>query len=122
MAWLSIAPVKSLRLVSVDAIELETTGVRGDRRFYLVDDEGLLVNAKRIPRLLTVRAAVEDGRLALRFADGTAVDGDARQLREHLETNFFGRPVIGRVDRHGRNKRHDSQRRHSFDPPRQSAP
>ena len=97
MAWLSIAPVKSLRLVSVDAIELETTGVRGDRRFYLVDDEGLLVNAKRIPRLLTVRAAVEDGRLVLRFADGMTVDGDVQQLGEHLETNFFGRPVIGRV-------------------------
>jgi uncharacterized protein len=62
-----------------------------------VDDEGLLVNAKRIPRLLTVRAAVENGRLALRFADGTTVDGDAQQLGEHLETNFFGRPVIGRL-------------------------
>ena len=97
MAWLSIAPVKSLRLVSVDSIELAMTGVRGDRRFYLVDDEGLLVNAKRIPRLLTVRAVVEDGRLVLRFADGMTVDGDVQQLGEHLETNFFGRPVIGRV-------------------------
>ena len=96
MAWLSIAPVKSMRLVSVDAIELETTGVRGDRRFYLVDDEGLLVNAKRIPRLLTVRAVVEDGRLVLRFADGMTVDGDVQQLGEPLETNFYGRPVIDR--------------------------
>jgi uncharacterized protein YcbX len=95
VAWLSVAPVKSMRLVSVDAIELETTGVRGDRRFYLVDEDGMLVNAKRMPRLLTVRAAVEDRRLVLRFADGTTVDGEV-QLGEPLETNFYGRPVIGR--------------------------
>jgi uncharacterized protein YcbX len=85
-----------MRLVSVDAIELETTGVRGDRRFYLVDEDGMLVNAKRMPRLLTVQAAVEDGRLLLRFADGTTTDGEV-QLGEPLETNFYGRPVIGRV-------------------------
>ena len=95
MAWLSIAPVKSMRLVSVDAIELETTGVRGDRRFYLVDEDGMLLNAKRMPRLLTVRAAVDDGRLVLRFADGTTVQGEV-QLGEPLQTNFYGRPVIGR--------------------------
>jgi len=86
-----------MRLVSVDALELETTGVRGDRRFYLVDEDGMLLNAKRMPRLLTVRAAVEDGRLVLRFADGTSVDGEVEQLGERLETNFYGRPVVGRV-------------------------
>jgi uncharacterized protein YcbX len=86
-----------MRLVSVEAIELETTGVRGDRRFYLVDDDGGLVNAKRVPPLLTVRAAVEDGRLSLRFVDGTVVEGEVQRLGAHVETNFFGRPVVGRV-------------------------
>ena len=38
-----------MRLQTVDEIELEAAGVRGDRRFYLVDDEGALVNAKRLP-------------------------------------------------------------------------
>ncbi len=86
-----------MRLVSVDTIELEAAGVRGDRRFYLVDDDGALVNAKRVPPLLTVRAAVEDGRLTLRFVDGTAVEGEVERLGEYVETNFFGRPVVGRV-------------------------
>ena len=86
-----------MRLVTVDAIDLETTGVRGDRRFYLVDDEGQLVNAKRVPALLTVRAAVDDGRLVLGFADGTTVDGDVGQLGGRVETNFYGRPVSGRL-------------------------
>jgi uncharacterized protein YcbX len=86
-----------MRLHTVDAIELESTGVRGDRRFYLVDHDGGLVNAKRVPPLLTVRAAVDDGHLTLQFTDGTTVDGGVEQLGEHIETSFYGRPVAGRV-------------------------
>jgi uncharacterized protein YcbX len=82
-------------LISVDAVELEGTGVRGDRRFFLVDDDGVLANAKRVPRLLAVRPAVEDGRLLLRFPDGTVVEGDVAP-GERVETSFFGRPVAGR--------------------------
>jgi uncharacterized protein len=86
-----------MRLHTVDEIELEATGVRGDRRFYLVDDEGSLVNAKRMPALLTVRPAVENGRLTLRFSDDSIVEGDTGQLGERIETSFYGRPVAGRI-------------------------
>ena len=96
VAWLSRAPVKSLGLVSVDTLELESTGVRGDRRFYLVDGEGHLVNAKRAPRLLAVRAEADDGRLSLHFPDGTTVAGEV-ELGERVETSFYGRPVDGRL-------------------------
>jgi uncharacterized protein YcbX len=85
-----------MRLASVDAIELETFGVRGDRRFYLVDDEGRLANAKRVPELLAVRPVVENGHLLLRFPEGTSVEGEVR-LGERVETNFYGRPVAGRI-------------------------
>jgi uncharacterized protein YcbX len=88
--------VKSLRLVSVDAVQLDTTGIRGDRRFYLVDDEGGLVNAKRVPALLSVRAAADNGRLRLTLPDDTTVEADV-QLAERIETIFYGRPVVGRV-------------------------
>ena len=96
VAWLSVAPVKSLRLVSVDAVELETTGVRGDRRFYLVDADGELVNAKRVPQLLAVRAEVLDGRLRLLLPDDSTIEDDVG-LGERIETSFFGRPVDGRI-------------------------
>ena len=97
MAWLSVAPVKSMRLQTVDAIELETTGVSGDRRFYLVDDTGALVNAKRLPALLAVRPAVVDGRLRLRFPDESVVEGAIDQLADRIETSFYGRPVEGQI-------------------------
>ena len=86
-----------MRLQTVDEIELETTGIRGDRRFYLVDDEGALVNAKRLPALLTVRPTVDDGRLILRFPDDSTVEGEVRDSDESIETSFFGRPVAGRI-------------------------
>lgn len=97
VAWLSVTPVKSMRLQTVDAIELEATGVRGDRRFYLVDEEGALVNAKRMPELLTVRPAIESGRLTLRFPDGSTVEDEVRASDARIETSFYGRPVAGRV-------------------------
>ena len=86
-----------MRLATVDRIELEASGVRGDRRFYLVDNEGLLVNAKRVPTLLAVRPAAEDGRLAFRFPDGSTVEGAVRDSEERIETSFYGRPVAGRI-------------------------
>lgn len=86
-----------MRLQTVDEIELDTTGVRGDRRFYLVDDDDALINAKRLPALLSVRPAVEDGRLTLRFPDDSVVEGETGQLGERIETNFFGRAVVGRI-------------------------
>jgi uncharacterized protein len=85
-----------MRLSSVDAIELDTTGVRGDRRFYVVDAVDALVNAKRAPALLTVRPAVESGRLTFRFPDQTVVEDDVR-LGGRVETVFYGRPVVGRI-------------------------
>jgi uncharacterized protein YcbX len=85
-----------MRLVSVEAVELDTTGIRGDRRFYLVDDEGGLVNAKRLPALLAVRAVAENGRLSLTLPDDTTVEADV-QLAERIDTVFFGRPVVGRM-------------------------
>ena len=86
-----------MRLQTVGELELEATGVRGDRRFYLVDDEGALVNAKRLPALLTVRPTVDDGRLILRFPDDSTVEGEVLDSDESIETSFFGRPVAGRI-------------------------
>jgi uncharacterized protein YcbX len=85
-----------LRLVSVEAIELGEAGVLGDRRFYLIDETGALANAKSAPRLLAVRPDVDDGRVRFRFPDGAVVEGEVSP-GELVETNFYGRPVAGRV-------------------------
>ncbi|MGH3049185.1 MAG: MOSC domain-containing protein [Gaiellaceae bacterium] len=77
VARISIAPVKALGLVHPDAVELTETGVRGDRRFWLVDADGRLVNGKTHPELMRVRPAWDEAsrRLSLAFPDGETVDG-----------------------------------------------
>jgi uncharacterized protein YcbX len=61
-----------------------------------VDDEGALLNAKRASSLVAVQAEAEDGRLLLRFPDGSEVTGDV-EVGERILTSFFGRPVEGRL-------------------------
>ena len=79
VTWLSIAPVKSLRLQSPDHLHLDRYGARGDRRFAITDAEGHLVNAKRLPALVQVVAELTDGSLRLTFPDGSAVAGEPQE-------------------------------------------
>lgn len=98
VARLAIAPVKGLALVHPESVVLGRTGVAGDRRFYLVDPDGRLINNKTCGELMQVHPeASEDASvLSLRFPDGTTVAGDV-ELGEPIETSFYGRPVAGRI-------------------------
>ncbi len=70
---LSVAPVKAMRLVAVDEIELGPLGARGNRSFCVIDDRGRVVNGKTVAGLQTVRAQydAEAAELGLVFADGS---------------------------------------------------
>ncbi len=72
-----MAPVKSLGLIHPQSVDLGLTGVVGDRRFWLVDSDGRLLNGKVCPRLMQVRPRWDETTraLELRFPDGTVVDG-----------------------------------------------
>jgi uncharacterized protein len=98
VAWLSIAPVKGLRLRSVDEVHLERYGVAEDRRFYLIDTLGDKVGALELGRLLAIEAGCTPNgeRLTLRLPSGEVVDGEI-ELAEAVTTNFYGRPVEGHV-------------------------
>jgi uncharacterized protein YcbX len=95
---ISTTPVKGLGLVHPDAIELGPAGLADDRRFHLIGADGRLVNGKVVGALVRVSATLSsDGAmLELRFPDDTTVGG-AIALGEHVETNFYGRPVPGRL-------------------------
>jgi MOSC domain-containing protein len=97
VARLAIAPVKGLGLVHPDEVLLGRDGVRNDRRFYLVDPDGRLVNNKTCGELMQVRPEVSDdaGTLTLRFPTGEAVSGEVVPGAP-VETSFYGRPVRGR--------------------------
>jgi uncharacterized protein YcbX len=98
VASIALAPVKGLALVGADEALLEPFGVRGNRRFHLIGDDGRLVNGKFVARLVQVVPTADDEgtELQLRFPDGSTVGGPV-ELGDRVETNFHGRPVRGRL-------------------------
>jgi uncharacterized protein YcbX len=90
---LSIAPVKSLGLVHPDEIELEEYGVRGNRRFWLVDEEGRLFNGKRNGPMVRIRPEwdEETRQLALIFPDGGRVEGEV-ELGDLVAADMYKHP------------------------------
>lgn len=104
VAWISFTPVKGLRVQELRETHLTEQGIPGDRAFFLVGEDGRMVNAKRLGALLTVVAEHDAaaGRLALRFPDGSEVAGEVA-LGDPEPVRFFGlalhaRPVAGPFD------------------------
>ena len=93
---LAIAPVKGLALVHPSEVILDPTGVRENRRFHIVDADGRRYNQLRNGALVQIRQELDGERLALRFPDGTVADGEIG-LGETVTTDFYGRPVEGRI-------------------------
>ena len=99
VAWITYAPVKGLGLVPPGRDRARADGVRENRRFYLISEDGRLVNGKVAGALVQVVADADpDGTtLSLRFPDGRDRRRPGRARRDAVETNFYGRPVAGRI-------------------------
>ena len=95
---LSIAPVKGTRLRSVDRTQLDRTGARGNREFFVVDERGRMVSGKVLGELQAVIAdySCDDQRLELSFPGGTVVDGNV-VLGETISVRFFSHERESRV-------------------------
>jgi uncharacterized protein YcbX len=98
VARISIAPVKALHVVNPEEVELGPAGVAGDRRFWLVDAGGRLVNDKRYPQLLRVRVEWDEAarRLALEFPDGRRVE-DVVEPGAPVDATLYDRPNPSRA-------------------------
>jgi uncharacterized protein len=90
VAWITIAPVKALALESLEEVELAEGGPVGDRRFFLVDETGRLVNNKGLGILQQVRPVYDetDRTLELAFPDGEKVKGEV-SLGDEIGTAFW---------------------------------
>jgi uncharacterized protein YcbX len=95
---LSIAPVRALGLQHPDFIDVNAAGVVNDRRFYLVDGNGRLVDRITAGRLVQVSAETNADATWLRmtFPDGHVIEGDVT-LDEPVQTPMYGRLAIGHV-------------------------
>ena len=95
---LATTPIKGLRVVAAQRVEIGPAGAAGDRRFYLVDERGRMVNGKHFGALNTVVAACDDaaGTLSLTFPGGEEVRGAVR-FGEPIATRFFSRSASARL-------------------------
>jgi uncharacterized protein len=93
VARIAIAPVKALHVVETDEVDVDHTGVAGNRRFWLIDADGRLVNNKRHPQLLRVGVEWDEAthRLALEFPEGRREEGTV-ELGEPCEPLLYGQP------------------------------
>jgi uncharacterized protein YcbX len=98
VARISIAPVKALHVVNPDEVELGAEGVAGDRRFWLVDANRVLVNGKGHPELMRVHPEWDESsrRLALVFPDGRRVEGIV-EPGEPFAAELYGTPHPSRT-------------------------
>lgn len=81
-------PVKSMRGEPLDATEVGPHGLPGDRAYGIVDDgTGMVLTARRTPRLLFARARWRDGEVEITTADDEHLTSDAALSR------WLDRPV-----------------------------
>ena len=93
---LSIAPVRSLALEHPSEILLTENGVAEDRRFYLVDERGFLVDRVVVGRLALASAHTDSAgeKLRIGLPDGIVLEGDV-ELGPAVETHLHGRIAVG---------------------------
>ncbi len=103
---LSTTPVKGLALHHPESIDVDETGARGDRLFFLADDRPSLVSIAKTGALVGVTATYDEANLWLTFsADGGVVAEGAVSPGEDVSADFFafrlapGRFVPGPWDR-----------------------
>ena len=95
---LSIAPVRALGLQHPTSIDVNFGGVLEDRRFYLIDQHGHILDRLRAGTLVQVAAETNPAGTWLRmtFPDGRVLEGDVA-LGEPVKTHIYGREAYGRV-------------------------
>lgn len=98
VAGLAITPVKGTRLHAVDQVSLAPNGVRENRRFYLIDERGRMINSKIAGELQTVIADYADAerRLKLTFPDGGTIEDEIR-VADPVQTRFYSLSKIARL-------------------------
>jgi len=87
-------PVKGMRHVAHERVELDERGPVGDRIWCLVDaGRGAVLRTVQHPELVSVVARQDGAELALTLPTGEQVVGESLPTGESLASEYWGRPV-----------------------------
>lgn len=75
IAGLFVHPIKSAAAISVDALALDDRGAVADRRWLVIDEDGMQITARETPALATVRQRFVLGESSVDHDTRTNVDG-----------------------------------------------
>lgn len=88
------APVKGMRHLARDGIDLDEQGALGDRAYCLVDvDEARVLKTVQHPSIIGVVAQVEGDVLDLTLPTGDAASATARRSGRTITCDYWGRSV-----------------------------
>ena len=68
-----VYPVKSCKGIAVDRCAVDLRGLRSDRRWMIIDDQGVFVTQRTAPRLALVRVVLDADTLEMRAPEGGAL-------------------------------------------------
>jgi uncharacterized protein YcbX len=99
VAALHLVPVKGLRVVAVDEVDLRPAGPAGDRAFLLRGPDGAIAMTTRNAKLMQIVPAWDPlaGELELAFPDGTRVAAPVVRGEPLTTALYDGRPVAGHL-------------------------
>ena len=95
-------PVKSLKGVSVDKLEVDGFGPKWDRRFMLVDEKGRFITQRQCPVMNQVSAWVEDEKLIIKFqSQQKSIDlNDIERFEQFTQVKVWDDTVHARMINH----------------------
>lgn len=90
-------PVKSLRGFSLTASELLSSGLRFDRQWMVVDDDGIFLTQRRAPQMALVETAMHGEQLVLSSfgLPEHRVESPDPHTAPRITTKVFGATVVG---------------------------
>lgn len=98
LARIAVTPLKGTRLLHPVEVHLERTGIAWNRRFHLVDARGALFSVTGHGPLVRIRSTYDPATATLALeVPGRPPVADRVRLAEPTVTDFWGRPVAGRL-------------------------
>ena len=94
VASIRIAPVKGLRVLERESVEVGPGGVREDRRFLVVDADGRMANGKRFGSLQAIGVDYSDARRELTLEiPGRGTVSEPVELGDRVAVRFFSSTI-----------------------------
>ena len=97
---LHIYPVKSLAGISLKSSELDSMGLKNDRRWMLVSPDGMFLTQRKFPNMALVSTSLDDDRLTLKM-DGKpdhhvpAVSASAKTMAVNIWRDTVVAQIVG---------------------------